>query len=211
MFSTLQLGPLIQSCIESKKKCWYFNISILGGENNNWNNDLCQVDFTVCFYKGDAVTFVNFGYFFNARFETRLNRLFGEKEGGRVGGEEGEIAEAVGGSKQGEVQQHLHRMGGSTIYGGNSTPLQGGEGEREGRENSCNGLFRFTFKKYIEKQFSSMRGKTQLCAWIYYSFEGNTNPNNNQWLSGYNNCYHDNLWLNSDHLSRKADKYVVRR
>lgn len=131
MFSTLQLGPLIQSCIESKKKCWYFNISILGGENDNWNNDLCQVDFTVCFYKGDAVTFVNFGYFFNARFETRLNRLFGEKEGGRVGGEEGEISEAVGGSQQGEVQQHLHRMGGSTIYGGNSTSLQGGGRERE--------------------------------------------------------------------------------
>lgn len=122
------------------------------------------MDFTVCFYKGDAVTFVNFGYFFNARFETRLNRLFGEKEGGRVGGEEGEISEAVGGSQQGEVQQHLHRMGGSTIYGGNSTPLQGGKGEREGRENSCNGLFRFTFKKYIEKQFSSMRGKTDTYA-----------------------------------------------
>lgn len=34
----------------------------------------------------------------------------------------------------------------------------GGEG------NSCNGLFRFTFKKYIEKQFSSMRGKTDTCA-----------------------------------------------
>lgn len=40
-----------------------------------------------------------------------------------------------------------------------------GEGrERERRENSCNGLFRFTFKKYIEKQFSSMRGKTDTYA-----------------------------------------------
>lgn len=36
--------------------------------------------------------------------------------------------------------------------------------ERERRENSCNGLFRFTFKKYIEKQFSSMRGKTDTYA-----------------------------------------------
>lgn len=56
------------------------------------------MDFIVCFYKGDVVIFVNFGYFFNVRFEIRFNRLFGEKEGGRVGGEEGEILEVVGGS-----------------------------------------------------------------------------------------------------------------
>lgn len=33
----------------------------------------------------------------------------------------------------------------------------GGEG------NLCNGLFRFIFKKYIEKQFLLMRGKIDIC------------------------------------------------
>lgn len=36
--------------------------------------------------------------------------------------------------------------------------------ERE-RMNACNGLYKFTSKKYIEKQFSSFRGKTDTYAY----------------------------------------------
>lgn len=61
-------------------------------------------------------------------------------------------------------------MGGFIIYGGNSILLQGGKGEREGRENLCNGLFRFIFKKYIEKQFLLMRGKIDIYAYEFMIF-----------------------------------------
>lgn len=57
-------------------------------------------------------------------------------------------------------------MGGFIIYGGNSKLLQGGGG----RENLCNGLFRFIFKKYIEKQFLLMRGKIDIYAYEFIIF-----------------------------------------
>lgn len=60
-------------------------------------------------------------------------------------------------------------MGGFIIYGGNSKLLQGGR-ERERRENLCNGLFRFIFKKYIEKQFLLMRGKIDIYAYEFMIF-----------------------------------------
>lgn len=61
-------------------------------------------------------------------------------------------------------------MGGFIIYGGNRKLLQGGKGERERRENLCNGLFRFIFKKYIEKQFLLMRGKIDIYAYEFMIF-----------------------------------------